>query len=118
MTLKRADKLTQWMQEKIEEYESLPNPNPNNYKVIRHYQSGKFLLVELKYLDCTNYEGNKIMLYKDCTMTQLLEQKLIDPHFSNNPNYYSPIARFEPTDEGWNLATNYINMLWQQKTKK
>ena len=35
----------------------------------------------------------------------------IDPHFSDNKKYHSPIARFEPTDRGWEMAlTLCINL--------
>jgi len=89
----------------------LPNPNPNNYKVVRHLEIGKYLLIQIKYLDCTNYEGNKILLYKGCTFLQLMEQKSIDPHFTNNKKYHSPIARFRPTDNDWDNAIKYISIL-------
>jgi hypothetical protein len=81
----------------------LPNPNPNNYKIIRQEQVGDYLVVKIKYLDCTNYEGDKIMVYK-CHIEDLINQGSIDPHFSENKNYHSPIARFEPTKKGWDMA--------------
>ena len=87
----------------VEVTKPLPNPNPNNYKIIKHEQIGKYLIIEVKYLDCTNYEGYKIMLY-ECTYDDILKQVSIDPHFSNNPEYFSPIARFEPTKRGWEMA--------------
>lgn len=83
---------------------TLPNPDPNNYKIVRSEQHGKFLLIEINYPDCTNYEGNKILLYQNITIKKLLSQKLIDPHFSQNKNYKSPIARFEPTEKGWRIG--------------
>ena len=81
-----------------------PNPRPDNYKILVYREIGRYLILEIKYLDCTNYEGKKILLYKDCTMKELEAQKLIDPHFSENKNFISPIARFEPTGLGWKLA--------------
>jgi len=88
----------------------LPNPRQDNYTVIRNKVVGEFLIIELKYHDCTNYEGRKIMVYK-CTLNNLMKQKLIDPHFSNNNNYFSPIARFEPTEQGWNNACMLVNII-------
>lgn len=82
---------------------NLPNPKADNYAIIRADVVNGYLLVEIQYHDCTNYEGKKIMIFK-CTLSQLLNQKLIDPHFSNNSNYHSPIARFEPTPLGWENA--------------
>jgi hypothetical protein len=87
----------------------LPNPNPRNFVIRRSLQIGRnWLLVEVNYPDCTNYEGNKILLYRgidrDVTLTALIAQGSLDPHFSNNPDFFSPFARFEPTDDGWNMA--------------
>ena len=81
-----------------------PNPDPNNYKVIRAYEYNNKLIIEIKYLDCTNYEGRKILFYEDCTLVKLLAQKSIDPHFSENKKFFSPTARFEPTERGWCMA--------------
>lgn len=84
-------------------FKKLPNPNPANYSIIRSDFVNGYLIIELKYHDCINYEGKKIMVY-ECTLNDLLNQKLIDPHFCDNKDYFSPIARFEPTERGWNNA--------------
>ncbi|MFA7219152.1 MAG: hypothetical protein WC119_01330 [Synergistaceae bacterium] len=85
------------------------NPDPYKWEVIRSSQIGQFLLVQLKYPNCTNYEGEKIMVYKNVVLTELVSQKTIDPHFSNNKKYHSPIARFLPTDEGWRMAQDFVD---------
>lgn len=86
----------------------LPNPNPNRYKIIKSLsltnKKDNYLILSINYPDCTNYEGNKILVFKNTSMKQLSIQKLIDPHFSNNNKYISPIARFRPDTEGWNMA--------------
>lgn len=89
---------------------TLPNPKPDNYTLLRSKAVNGYLIIELKYHDCTNYEGRKIMVYK-CSLDDLLKQKLIDPHFSNNKNYFSPVARFEPTEQGWENALNLTKIL-------
>ena len=81
-----------------------PNPDPSRYDILRSEQVGRFLLVMLRYHGCTNYEGVKVSVYCDCTIEQLRAQKSIDPHFAENKQYHSPIARFEPTERGWNMA--------------
>ena len=81
-----------------------PNPNPSNYVIKKSLQVGEFLVVKIKYPDCENYEGIKILVYDRIELEHLHAQKFIDPHFSENKKYYSPIARFEPTDEGWKMA--------------
>lgn len=90
--------------------DKLPNPNPNNYKVVRLEQCGSYFILELSYPDCTNYEGKKIMLYKG-RIEDLFNQKIIDPHFSENKSFMSPIGRFEPTPFGWDLALKLTDIL-------
>jgi hypothetical protein len=95
---------------------SLPNPKPNNYSVVKWTSVLKespdrvYLIIFIKYHDCTNYEGKKIMVY-ECSYSDLMKQILIDPHFCDNKDYYSPIARFEPTDKGWDNAVKFVNVL-------
>lgn len=80
------------------------NPNPDNWKILEHKQFDEYLVVEIRYPDCTNYEGVKILVYKDMDLKTLRKQKKIDPHFSENKDFKSPIARFEPTEDGWFMA--------------
>ncbi len=87
---------------------NLPNPNPNNYKILRHREHEGNLVIEVKYLDCKNYEGKKILVYEKCTLKNLEKQKAIDPHFCENKNFHSPIARFEPTERGWRMAGDFL----------
>jgi hypothetical protein len=82
------------------------NPNPANYKILRHKIVGECLVIEIQYKDCINYEGKKILVYL-CTLKDLKKQKLIDPHFSDNKKFISPIARFEPTKRGWIWASHF-----------
>lgn len=81
-----------------------PNPNPENFQILKSKIIGRYILLSVNYPDCTNFEGDKILLYKDVNINTLLEQKSLDPHFSNNTLLHSPIARFKPTKEGWELA--------------
>jgi hypothetical protein len=87
----------------------LPNPDPYNYRILEHKQIGSFLLVKIRYPDCTNYEGTKILVYKDTTLNKLKSQHSIDPHFSENKTKISPFARFEPTSSGWDAAIRFCN---------
>lgn len=98
------DKLPQTKIVTVEVTKPLPNPNPTNYKIIRYEEIGCFLILEVKYLDCTNYEGHKIMMYMGCSIKDIIKQESIDPHFSDNPDYHSPKARFEPTIRGWEMC--------------
>lgn len=84
------------------------NPDPNNYKLVRAEEAGEYLLLQISYPNCANYEGNKVLVYKGINLIGLVNQKTIDPHFSNNKQFASPIARFVPTEEGWKMAQVFI----------
>lgn len=81
-----------------------PNPNPNKFKVMKHEEFGRFLLLWVKYDGCTNYEGTKILVYEGVTWENLQKQGSLDPHFCEVSTYHSPIARFVPTERGWKYA--------------
>ena len=96
--------------------QKLPNPDPANYEILEDWACGDiceeyYLVVRIKYPDCINYEGEKILVYKDITLEELRNQKLIDPHFSDKKRFTSPIARFVPTQEGWNMAVQLCRFL-------
>lgn len=82
------------------------NPNPSDYKIVYSVEGYGHLAIEIKYNGCTNYEGKKLLVFKNTTLSnlQIRNNCKIDPHFSDNKNWISPIARFEPTREGWELA--------------
>jgi len=66
----------------------------------------KITMLIIKYHNCTNYEGTKVLVY-DVDYENLLRQKEFDPHFSESRKLYSPIARFEPNEEGIFACINY-----------
>jgi hypothetical protein len=94
-----------------QEKTKIPNPDPNNFEVIYSEQIGEYLIVKIKYPDCTNYEGIKILVYKGVVISDLLAQGSIDPHFSGNRDFYSPIARFVPTFGGLTMAKAFVNAM-------
>jgi hypothetical protein len=86
------------------------NPDPSNYKIEKSHQRGTYLAVWIYYPNCTNFEGRKILVFRDVTLKQLLAQKLIDPHFSDSKQFHHPIARFIPNHEGWLMALAVCKM--------
>lgn len=89
--------------------EDAKNPNPNNFKILDYFIDKEFLLVKINYPNATNFEGNKIMLYKGLNFLDLVNSKSIDPHFYEDK--FSPIARFVPTDQGWKMGLELIKQL-------
>lgn len=78
------------------------NPNPKNFEFIKVEQFCGHVVAKIKYPNCTNYEGNKILVFKNKTKEEILNLTEIDPHF--NKDEYAPFARLEPTNEGWLMA--------------
>jgi hypothetical protein len=75
-----------------------PNPDPKRWELLKVYHFENAYVLVVKYLDCTNFEGIKCMVYKG----KYRPKKSLDPHFTNKHN--SPIARFRPDDEGIGMA--------------
>lgn len=80
------------------------NPNPLNFLIEKIEQVGNHVVAMIKYIGVTNYEGKKILVFTNQKAKTIQKLTSIDPHFSNNPEYISPFARFEPTINGWNAA--------------
>lgn len=86
-----------------------PNPNPTNFTIHAARNIGRFLVVQIQYPDCTNYEGVKILVYENVSIEELNRRTHIDPHFRPGPG--TPIARFEPTERGWERAKIFCRAL-------
>lgn len=79
-----------------------PNPDPLNFVIVDLQQVKLNVVATIRYLDCTNFEGVKICVFKNMTTNDIRGMDEIDSHFSKSD--YSPIARFKPDEEGLNLA--------------
>jgi hypothetical protein len=88
-----------------------PNFNPYNFKILEFMQISSYLAVKIQYPGSKNYEGLKILVYDGIEYDDLKKQVAVDPHFSNNKKFKSPIARFEPTENGWVNALKFCSML-------
>lgn len=78
-----------------------PNPNPNRFTVKRTEQFGCAIVAEINYPDCTNYEGNKIIVFVGKKIQWIHNSRHIDPHFEKGSGVF---ARFVPTPGGWHAA--------------
>lgn len=87
------------------------NPNPKSFKLLEHKEIGNWLIVKVHYPDAKNYEGTKIMVYKDITYRTFCTWNVVDPHFSANAPEKSPFIRFKPTDEGWKMAEDFVKFM-------
>jgi hypothetical protein len=87
-------------------------PDPYNFRIVRGEENGNWVVIEVHYPDCNNYEGLKILLYRGIPLTKLRAQKRLDPHFCDHKGCISPFARFEPTEEGWAAALTLSKILY------
>ena len=77
------------------------NPNPKKFKITNIIEANGYLLCIVKYPNCTNYEGKKVILFEELTKAELMKFNTLDPHFFPENKI---IARFKPSSEGIKLA--------------
>jgi hypothetical protein len=95
--------------EHIEQIIKMIEHNEEVFNVLREAKIGEFLILWVYYPNCPN--GNKIMVF---TGYYPDTSKKILPHFGRED---SPVARFEPTERGWQFALDFAysqNKLLQQ----
>jgi hypothetical protein len=78
-----------------------PNPDPSNWELIKQQEFVNAVVLKVKYHNCTNFEGNKILVFKKPFELKLNEP--LDPHFAEEGDLL--LARFTPTIYGWQTAT-------------
>lgn len=78
-----------------------PNPNPYKFRVNRAEEVGSFVCAMVNYPHATSYEGDKILMLRDVSVEELDDLDVLDPHFEEDG---AVVARFEPTEEGWEDA--------------
>ena len=63
------------------------NPDPKKFRIMITFVTGDYTILNVKYPNCTNFEGIKIMVFKGYQPSSTL-----DPHFSNTSP--SPLQDF------------------------
>lgn len=76
-------------------------PNPHCFKINDVIEENGYLIADITYPNCSNFEGRKIILFDNISKEWLRSITELDPHFEIN-GYI--VARFEPTDRGIKLA--------------
>jgi len=79
------------------------NPDPKRFKIIRQEHFYPYTLLWVNYPNCTNFEGNKILVFRG-DPSYITDVVFLDPHFAEGKRL---IARFVPTDEGWDMARKF-----------
>lgn len=95
-----------------------PDPDPRKFSVKQKLTlDGNMIVVRINYEGCTTYGGDKILVYDDRDKFHMvLGSGYVDPHFLDDS--YSPIARFEATDRGWDLAVAFAKMAASHLVRK
>jgi len=83
-----------------------PNPNPERFTIEELWVSNRHSIMMVRYHDCTNYEGRKILVYP-CIISKPQILTRLDPHFQDGVEF-SPIARFVPTKLGMEFAKEFV----------
>lgn len=89
------------------------NPDPKKFQILVSEAKGDYLLASIHYTGCTNFEGKKLLLFKNMTAQQLKAKLEIDPHFTEQSNL---VGRFVPTSEGWEIGSALMALLNAKKT--
>jgi hypothetical protein len=86
-----------------------PNPDTSRWELLDVFTFDNAFVLRVRYLDCTNFEGVKVMVYRGAfrqvfgTLKDIRHPwTRLDPHFAPGPQ--SPIARFRPDEDGLALA--------------
>lgn len=87
-----------------------PNPNPTNFQIKDIGVVNNYVIVKVHYPDCTNFEGDKILVFRDTTPQEIKALPILDPHFCRD-DHLSPIARFIPTTEGMAMAVRFCKAM-------
>lgn len=80
-----------------------PEPDPKRFRIVDTEEINGWTLAVVHYPACTTYGGHKLLVYPT-TANLVKAQKILDPHFLEADELLTPVARFEPTDEGIELA--------------
>jgi len=86
------------------------DPNPAKFMIRKYNEQNGNLAILINYPNCKNYEGEKIIVFKNTTWEDVKNLKEIDPHFTDEATI-KPFARFEPTTEGWLSAVSLLHAM-------
>lgn len=81
-----------------------PEPDARKFEILQAQEINGWTIAIVHYPGCTTYDGKKLLVFP-CSSQKVRAQKLLDPHFLESNDVLSPVARFEPTKRGIELAT-------------
>ena len=78
---------------------ALGDPQPHRFEVISVELLDGYTLAKIKYPDCQNFDGIKILIYEGDVRDEINNAKILDPHFLEKG--LSPVARVKPAYGGF-----------------
>jgi hypothetical protein len=81
----------------------------DDFHIVELIQIGSSVVAIVRYLNCANHGGLKVMVYRNTDHAVLRHAKCLDPHFLETG--LSPFARFEPTFDGIAAASATAKLL-------
>jgi len=80
-----------------------PMPNSSSYSTVSRRHVGEYEIAEVQYYGCTTFGGRKLLLLRRHLYSNNKDMiKGLDPHLLGDDHIV--MARFEPTEQGWELA--------------
>jgi hypothetical protein len=83
-------------------------PKSERFTLERVHGVGTYVCALIHYLDATDFEGRKIIVFQDAT-EGIIRNTAIDPHFTEKGNI---VARFLPGEQCWQ------NALWLAESRE
>lgn len=81
------------------------DPNPLRFTIEAVEHGNGYVLALVRYPDCTNHEGLKILLFHGVSVAWVRDLVKLDPHFFEGG---SIVARFAPTPKGLKMARTFL----------
>ena len=118
-----AGQVTTRVVEKVVEKVIVPPPPDNSkYEVIRHREVHGYLAVQVRYESCDNcaFDNNKLMIFEDVNTEDLVNWRVIDPHFREDDrgdlrHAPAPILRMPATEKSWEAVEAIIEVFRVQR---
>ena len=86
------------------------DPVPERFEIRAMVEAGGLTVADIVWPDAKNFDGRKVAVYR-ASRYELAAATRLDPHFQEERGKLVPIARFEPTEEGWRMAIDFCDMM-------
>jgi hypothetical protein len=99
-TLAELRQLVDHFVENWEPRKSAQDDNEKDFEIQRTLILGGYLIQQVYYPNCPQSTKIMVHVHSPCIYSKL------EPHFGKNN---SPVARFQPSEEGWSMAIQFVS---------